>query len=128
MDKKEEISVYANKLLQELKPKLGKDVQADFIIYPASGRGAVVEVKLKRGGHQAPKWITFEPDAPSVNEVLKTIPQKFVGGNIDTVQFSGTNISLEENRILFIKGDDQHWAESDAIEDISRVLGAKGGK
>jgi hypothetical protein len=126
MKKKERITRYANKLFLELKPKLQGDVQADLVVYPAIGKhGAVVEVKLQRGSAPTSKGLKFEPPSPSVNYVLKRIPQHFFGGNIDAVQFSGTNISLEENRILVIKGDDQHWSESDAIADISRVLGAK---
>lgn len=126
MKKKERIVKYANKLVIELKPKLRGDVQADLVIYPAIGKlGAVVEVKLQHGSTPNPNNLKFEPAAPSVNHVLNKIPQHFIGGNIAGVQFTGTNISLEENRILIIKGDDQHWSESDAIADISRVLGAK---
>jgi len=129
MNKKDELTAYANKLFQELRPRLQKDVEADMVIYPTSGRGAVVEVKLQRGRGQAAKKMKFEEDSPTINHVLKKIPQRLIGGNIDAVQFSGTNISLEENRILLIKGDDQHWSESDAVADISRVLDAnKGGK
>lgn len=125
VNKKEQLKKYAVKFANELRPRLRSDVQADMVIYPASGQGAIVEVKLIRGVRRNANSVHFETEAPSVNYVLKKIPQRFVGGNIDGVQFAGTNISLEGNRILLIKGDDQHWSESDALADLSRVLGAQ---
>lgn len=128
MNKKELLKKYAIKFASELKPKLRGDIQADLMIYPANGNGAVVEVKLISGGYgyRKRKDVSFAADSPTVNSVLKKIPQHFVGGNIDGVEFAGTNISLEANRILLIKGDDQHWSESDAVADLSRVIGAHG--
>lgn len=127
MNKKDLLKKYANKFVSELRPRLRGDVQADMVIYPANGNGAVVEVKLLRGSSRKNKAIQFAADSPTVNSVLKKIPQHFVGGNIDGVHFAGTNISLENNRILLIKGDDQHWSESDAIADLSRVFNAQSG-
>lgn len=126
MNRKELLKKYAVKFSSGLTHKLRSDVQPDLVIHPTTGTGAVVEVKLVKAHRRKAGVVTFEADAPSVNHVLKKIPQKFIAGNIDNVQFSGTNISLEGNRILLIKGDDQHWSESDAAADLSRVLGAHG--
>ena len=128
MNKKDQLKKYATKFVSELRPRLRTDVQADMVIYPASGKGAIVEVKLIRGSNRTRSPVHFEAESASDNQVLQKIPQRFIGGNIDGVQFSGTNISLEGNRILLIKGDDQHWSESDAIADLSRVLGAQSGR
>lgn len=128
MNKKDQLKKYARKFVGGLGPRLRNDVQADLVIYPATGNGAIVEVKLVKRGKAKQNPIQFEAESDSVNQVLKKIPQRFLGGNIDAVQFSGTNISLEGNRILLIKGDDQHWSESDALADLSRVLGAQGGR
>lgn len=128
MNKKEELNRYATKFANELQPRLRTDIQADVVIYPTSGNGAIVEVKLVPKSKRSSTPICFEAESNSINQILKKIPQNFIGGNIDGIQFSGTNISLEGNRILLIKGDNQHWSESDAIADIARLLDAKSGK
>lgn len=127
MNKKEQLNKYVERFVSELRPRLRNDVQPDMVIYPTSGDGAIVEVKLIRGSKKKQKSIHFEAESATVNQALKKIPQRFIGGNIDGVKFSGTNISLEGNRILLIKGDDQHWSESDAIADFSRVIEAQSG-
>ncbi|NMM38596.1 MAG: hypothetical protein HHJ09_14050 [Glaciimonas sp.] len=128
MDKNERIKKYAAKLAVELQPRLQRNVQADMVVYPTHGKGAVVEVKLVQGPPRTRKYFRIATVSPTVNSVLKSIPQHFIGGDIDGVEFAGTNISLENNRILLIKGDDSQWSESDAIADLSRVFGAHAGK
>ena len=54
-----------------------------------------------------------------------------IGGNIEGVKFGGTNLYLEGNRILIIKGEDDpsSWSNNAVIEDVQRVVStSQGGK
>ncbi|BCR30364.1 hypothetical protein KAM448_43270 [Aeromonas caviae] len=125
MNKKEKINKYATQLISELNPRLGSDIQVNIVIYTPKSNGGVVEVKLDRTNKKEIKKIKFDQSYSNVNNILNKIPQKFISGDLGNIKFSGTNISLEDNRILVIKGDDEHWSESDAKKDINSVFHAK---
>lgn len=126
MKQTDTLKKYTLRLAKELQPRLRHGVEPDFVIYPADGEGAVVMVELKMapGTRSQYENITVKRTAPNVNAVLKEIPQRLVAGNLDGVAFKGTNIFLENNKILFIKGDDSNWTEKDAKVDLERALGA----
>lgn len=67
----------------------------------------------------------FEPMVESANAALKVVPQRMVGGNIDAIKFGGTNISMEPNRIVVIKGEDNPdlWNDQAAKIDGERIVG-----
>ena len=52
-----------------------------------------------------------------------------MSGNIENVSFGGTNIYMEANRVLLIKGEDQpkHWDGNAVIEDVRRVVSTSQG-
>ena len=60
----------------------------------------------------------------SIGTGLKAVNQKIINGNLDNVRFGGTNIALEDNRILVIKGEDspEHWTGSAVLNDVKRVV------
>jgi hypothetical protein len=64
------------------------------------------------------------PIEETVNAVLKKIEQRMVGGNIGAIKFGGTNISMEPNRIVLIKGEDtpSEWSDKGAINDVKRIV------
>ncbi|CAG35050.1 hypothetical protein [Desulfotalea psychrophila] len=113
------INKYIEKIQKVLKPRLRRDIGMNIIVYPAKMQGGVVEVKLESGLQDD---YSVKDTYETVNEILKVVPQRLVSGNIDGVTFGGTNISMEENRILFIKGEDTDWSEGDADKDIGKVL------
>ena len=111
------LKFFGRRLSERLKPGIAFDCN----VYPASGSGAVLEFLLRPGSSNK---VEFRPVEETVNSVLEHIPQKLVGGNISGIQFSGTNISLEGNRILLIKGEDseQSWDSIAAKNDIKRIF------
>lgn len=66
----------------------------------------------------------YEETSATVNDTLRLIDQKLVGGNIDGIVFKGTNISLEPDRILLIKGEDDEneWSDQSARHDVERIV------
>lgn len=97
-------------------------------IYPVEGDGAVFEFLFNKDGDSEE---IIEKVRPTVGQVLSEIPQKMVGGNIEGVKFGGTNLYLEGNRILVIKGEDDpsSWSGNAVIDDVKRVVStSQGGK
>ena len=50
-----------------------------------------------------------------------------ISGNIAAIKFGGTNISMEPNRIVLIKGEDvpDLWNDQGARNDVERIIGTK---
>lgn len=114
----EEIEKYSAFISEMLKKHLRKSIGMQLHVYPAQ-KGGVVEVTF---GKDLKDKVVYEKQEKNVNDVLRHVPQKLISGDINQVKFLGTNISLEGNRILFIKGEDSKWDRDAATEDVNRVL------
>lgn len=104
----------------DLRPGVGLSCN----IYPVRGPGAILEFSLGEG---TPNSETYLSDFTSVNEALKAIKQTSIGGQLDGLNFGGTNILMEENRIILIKGDDEvgTWDSEAARHDVIRAVSSK---
>ncbi|MCK4623470.1 MAG: hypothetical protein KAT62_14815 [Desulfuromonadales bacterium] len=113
---------FRRRLSEHLKPGIGIDCK----VYPVYSQGAVLEFSL---GENLSNQDEFAEPQKSINEVLKTVTQRLVGGDISNITFSGTNISMEGNRIIIIKGEDsqEEWNGSGAKKDLDRILSVKTG-
>ena len=100
-----------------LKPGIGLACK----VYPAQGRGAVLEWTLNPSAGNDDH---FDNPDTSVNAILKKVPQRLVSGNLDGITFSGTNIALESGRIVLIKGEDDEgsWSDEGARLDVERIV------
>ena len=112
---------YINNFRRHITPYLKPGVGLTCVSTPAFGQGAVVEFKM---APQVKNEDYFNQAKGTVNDIIKGIPQKLVGGNIDAVRFSGTNISMEPDRIIIIKGEDDPnlYNDKGAKEDVERIV------
>jgi hypothetical protein len=97
-------------------------------IYPVEADGAVFEFLFNNENDTSENIDSLRP---TVGRVLSEIPQRLVSGNIEGVKFGGTNLYLEGNRILIIKGEDDPsgWSGTAIMEDVQRVVStSQGGK
>lgn len=115
-----ELEEYTTLIQNTLKKNLSKRIGIKLHVYPAR-KGGVVEVTLGKDLGLDNK-VNVEGLQSTVNVILKKVPQKLITGNLDSIQFMGTSISLEDNRILLIKGDDTKWGKAEAKQDIAKVL------
>lgn len=128
MRKTSKLKKYAELFKRNISKFLAPGISVSTVIYPVEQNGAVFEFMLLREGRSNEK---VESLRKSVGVVLSQIPQRLIGGNIENVTFSGTNLYLEGNRILVIKGDDtpEAWNNSAVLEDVQRVVSTSmGGK
>jgi hypothetical protein len=116
------IQSYVNNFRRHMSPYLKPGIGLSFKIHPAQEEGAVLEVSI---GQNIPNEDHFESLTTSANAALKIVPQMMVGGNIDAIKFGGTNISMEPNRIVLIKGEDDPglWNDQAAKNDVERIIG-----
>jgi hypothetical protein len=120
------LSLYAKGVIKNLKPNLRKDIEIVLTIHPTDTIGGVVEVVLEPSngkGHK--RGVEIKSSKQTVNDILRAVPQNLIAGNTDGVTFQGTNISMDHNRIVFIKGDNEHWSGADAIADVQKVIDLK---
>jgi hypothetical protein len=125
MNNQKQLKKYANRFIERLKPSIRSGYDISAKIYPAQAQGAILEFEINEAKKSS---LSIQQTTDSINTSLKGIEQRFIGGNIDGVKFSGTNVYLEGNRILLIKGEDEHkaWSNAAVEDDIQRIISPQG--
>jgi hypothetical protein len=115
------IQKYINNFRRFIAPNLKSGIGIACKVIPVKSDGAILEFSLGSDVLNDDKYMDIEE---SVNAALKKIQQRMFGGNLDGIRFAGTNISMEPNRIILIKGDDtvSEWNEKSAEKDVKRIL------
>jgi hypothetical protein len=128
MKRSTRLKKYVELFKRNINQFLAPDVDIKTTIYPVEAEGAVFEFVFNRSNDSTE---TVEKIRPTVGSVLSKIPQRLVTGNIEGIKFGGTNLYLEGDRILVIKGEDdqESWSGTAIIEDVKRVVSSsQGGK
>lgn len=128
MKKNTRLKKYSELFKRNIEKYLAANVAIKTTIYPVEGPGAVFEFVFNKESDNSEN---VEQIKPSVSSVLSSIPQRFVPGNIEGFTFGGTNIYMEGNRLLLIKGEDspEQWSGAAIQEDVRRVAStSQGGK
>lgn len=117
---------YAELLKKNLSGFLAHGISIDTTIYPVNQDGAVFEFIFN---NENKKLVNVAPPSETVSDVLAKVPQKLIAGNLSNVTFSGTNIYMEDNRLLLIKGDEEakEWDGNAAKKDAMRVISTSQG-
>jgi hypothetical protein len=116
------INDFRRHLSRYLKPNIGLACKA----YPAQGSGAILEFTIRRGIANDDKFMVVEP---TVNDALGKIRQHAFGGDLRGFVFAGTNVVMEKDRIILIKGgnDESEWNDEGAQSDVKKILPASAG-
>ncbi len=126
MNNQKKLKNYTNLFIDVLSPYLKKGFQLSATIHPAIGEGAIIEFEINEGKRSN---ITFNSARQTINEVLENIDQRLIGGNIQGLRFGGTNLYMEGQRIIIIKGEDdqEQWSNKAVIDDVNRVVSPRKG-
>lgn len=121
MEDQEIIQRYINNFRRHFARFLKPGIGLTFRIIPSKKEGAILEFEV---GPNMKNEDHYLPSEQNVNSALKKIRQHMFGGNIDAIKFGGTNIAMEPNRIILIKGEDTPavWGDDAAIDDITRIM------
>jgi hypothetical protein len=128
MKKTTKLKKYVELFKRNISQFVPSGVDIKSTIYPVESDGAVFEFLFNKNKESSN---VLENIRPTVGRVLSEIPQRLVGGNIENVQFKGTNLYLEGSRILIIKGEDDpsSWSGNAVMDDVKRVVStSQGGK
>ncbi|HIF9428552.1 hypothetical protein NGM67_09815 [Photobacterium damselae] len=123
---KSKLSKYIELFKRNISNYLAPHVTIKTVVHPVSGNGAVFEFFLNQENNSEIIWSSVRP---TIGKVLTEIPQNMIGGNIENVNFGGTNLYLEGNRIVVIKGEDSttEWSGATVINDVQRVVSSSQG-
>lgn len=126
MKKTSKLKKYTELFLKNLQKFLAPGVSIQTKIYPVDAQGAVFEFTFNRENKES---VEIKPPMPSVGHVLSVVPQRMIAGNVHGVTFGGTNIYMEGDRLLLIKGEDNQasWDGNAAIDDVRRVASTSQG-
>ena len=99
-----------------LKPNIG--IQVD--IYNCNSEGSILVIEFKPGGKSFDK---NKGTYPKISDALKLIPQSFFAGNMSAFHFSGTNVMMDNNRVIMIKDANiQEWNDDKLRSDIKSLI------
>jgi hypothetical protein len=126
MKKSSRLKKYVELFKRNISAFLVKGIAVKSVAHPVEGDGAVFEFFLNDQGDNSD---VIERVRPTIGRVLSEIPQKMVSGNIEGVEFGGTNLYLEGNRIVLIKGEDDpdKWSGAAIQDDVRRVVSTSQG-
>ena len=104
-----------------LEKRVQSGIKIKTIAHPVRGEGAVIEFILDNNLN--PTVEILKPQE-TLNNAVNNVEQNLISGNIQGVKFSGTNISMQGNKIVLIKGEneDAKWIEKAAKEDLNRIF------
>jgi hypothetical protein len=115
------INNFRRHLSRYLKPRIGLSCK----VYPVERPGAILEFQL---GPDILNEDQYLPPYKSMSEALGELRQQAFGGNLAAFSFKGTNIILEENRLILIKGGDspEEWDDRAAAADVKQIVSRMG--
>jgi hypothetical protein len=120
MKSKETIQAYINNFRRRIARFLKPGVGIACGVYPAESGGAILEFALGPGIENDD---LYKDVSPTVGAALAQINQRAFGGNLGGFTFAGTNVILEDNRIIFIKDDSpDEWSDQAAQQDVARLV------
>ncbi len=112
------IKMFTNDISQYIKNKASVSVEA----YPVEGDGAVFEFVIndKPVAHK----VQIHKAEKSLQKALSHVEQNLIDGDLDNVSFSGTNLLLDGNRIIIIKGGNNQdsWSNRAILEDVKKIV------
>jgi hypothetical protein len=112
----EYINNFRRRIVRFFRPGMGMTCN----VYPTESSGAILEFAIGPGIENDD---IYNESTPKIADALGKIKQHAFGGNLSGFVFSGTNVMLEDNRIIFIKDDSPaEWTDSAAERDLARVL------
>ena len=120
MTAQSQVQAYINNFRRRIAPFLRPGMGLHCNVYPASSGGAVLVFRV---GPNVENDDEYQSAYPSLGSALSQIEQRAFGGNLEGFTFGGTNVILEEDRIIFIKdGSLTEWSDSAAEKDVQSVL------
>ena len=121
MEDKGKIQDYVNSFRSLMGGHLRPQVGMKFNLFPVITSGALVEIEL--APHRQNEEVYYPPST-TLSEALSKIKQKAFGGDTSGFRFSGTNVILDQGRIVLIKGDDDDlaWSVIGAKKDIDFIM------
>ncbi len=119
MEKKKYQS-YINNFRRRLASYLKQNIGFTCNIFPSEDGGGILEFVI---GDAVENDDTYKEKSNSLGAALSHIEQKAFGGNLEGLNFGGTNTILEANRIILIKESNlKEWSDEAAAKDVGKLL------
>jgi len=127
MKDKKLLQSYVNNFRRGISSYLKPNIGLRSIVHPSEGEGAILEFELAPGIENDDEYTAA---TQSLGVALQGIEQRAFGGHLENISFKGTNVILENNRIILVKGEDlaAEWSEEAVAKDLLRVLPQEGGR
>jgi len=121
MIREKELKRYSKNFIANFEKHLKAGISITVNIYPVKAPGAILEFKVNKNNNRR---IVIHEISKKLGVALSKVEQSSIGGDLSNINFGGTNLILENERIIIIKGDDDQnsWSNRAIIEDIKRII------
>lgn len=120
MVNKSVVRKYVNNFRRRIARHMRPDIGMKCDVHLANIGGAILEFQV---GPEVESDDTYHNPVGTIGEALSRIEQRAFGGNLDGFMFGGTNVILEDDRIILIKDErPSEWSDSAANKDVRRVI------
>lgn len=120
MTAKSVIQSYINNFRRRIGQYLRPGIGLACTIYPVVRLGAILEFRIGPSVENDDKYMA---DQRSFGSALSKIEQHTFGGDLEGFHFSGTNVIMERNRIIFIKdNENDQWSDAAAEIDVNKIV------
>jgi hypothetical protein len=126
MRREKDLKRYGKVLTENLSNYLKDNLKVSYDIYPSTGPGALLVFNIAKDQRRE----KYNSPSKSISEALSTIEQNFIVGDLKNINFGGTNLFMDNNRIILIKGDDEQntWSNKAAIDDVKKIVKPENGE
>lgn len=117
---KEIQQLYINNFRRRFTAYLRPGIGLACDVYPTKSGEAVIAFTIGEGIQNED---TFHSKSNNLGSALKNVKQSAFSGSIENIKFSGTNVILENNKIIFIKdANRQEWTDSAVKHDLKKIF------
>jgi hypothetical protein len=120
MRREKDLKRYGKVVSEHLSKYLKDRFKVSYDIYPSNGLGALLVFNISTSQMKD----SYKSPSKNVSESLASIEQNFIEGDLKNINFGGTNLFMDNHRVIIIKGDDAQntWSKKAAIEDVKKIV------
>ncbi|SDK75017.1 hypothetical protein [Microbulbifer yueqingensis] len=118
--KEKELRRYGRRFISALYPYLKKNYSVEMDIYPTVSEGGVLEFNINQKSNRVRVHEPFRTLSTAISELRPN----FIQGNSDRVEFGGTNLFMDNNKVLVVKADNEpsSWNNRAAADDVRKIV------
>ncbi|HCD2002241.1 TPA: hypothetical protein NBJ18_004299 [Citrobacter farmeri] len=108
--------------MSKLIHKNTQTLPVSYVVHPVKDGSGIIEIKIGI----ISKKTQYMPECTKLSEAVSCLSQNVIGGNLNAVEFLGTNIIFDQRKATLIKDSSKdEWSLSAVEKDYKRIFGLR---